>query len=194
MRPDKSLFVLLSMAAAAVALAPAAAAGIYMPPKPQPQPLYGTRPGKLSSYGLQELKADEGFEARAYKDGKTALGKQLYSIGYGHQITAGDGLTPQMIITPEYGERLLLQDVASRERAVSDAVKTTLTQNQFDALVRLAYNIGITAFKTSTLVQRLNVRDFPGVRVEFAKWNKFEGKPYAPLIARRAREYAQFNA
>jgi lysozyme len=71
-------------------------------------------------------------------------------------------------------------------------VTVPLSQNQFDALVSLAYNIGTNAFKTSTLVKYLNALDFKAAADEFLKWNRGGGKVMKGLVRRRETERALF--
>lgn len=183
MRPDRPWFVVLGLAAAAAMLAQKAnAAGISQ----------SAMPSQTSSRGIALIKSEEGFSATAYPDGKTATGAQLYSIAYGHQIVSGDGLTPKSIVSPERAEQILRADIASREIAIRQSVRVPLTQNQFDALVSLSYNIGIGAFKSSTLVKRLNERNYQAALAEFAVWNKSGGKVNPVLVARRQREQQLF--
>ncbi|KQD16250.1 lysozyme [Acinetobacter baumannii] len=67
-----------------------------------------------------------------------------------------------------------------------------LTQNQFDALVSLAYNIGSGAFKGSTLLKLLNKGDYKGAADQFLVWNKAGGKVMKGLVRRREAERALF--
>lgn len=182
-RPDKSLVVLLGIAAIAAAMAPkanAAAAQVLSP-------------NGISSKGLAFLKGEEGFSATAYKDGSDAIRGQLYSIGYGHQIVPGDGLNSTSVITPDRAEALLLADIASRVAAVKTSVLAPLNQNQFDALISFAYNIGISGFKGSEVVKALNRGDYKGAKDVWTKyWTKSDGKTNPVLVARRQREAALF--
>lgn len=185
-RPDKSFVVLMLGVGAAIAFAGTAHAAAVMP--------VSGMPTKVSSRGIAFIKNEEGFASHAYADGKSALGTQLYSIGYGHQIVSGDGLTPQSILTPEQAEFLLQQDIVARERAIMKSVRVPLKQNQFDALASLAFNIGIAAFQSSTLVKKLNAGDYKGALAEFVVWNKSGGKVNSALVARRKREADLFAA
>ncbi len=78
------------------------------------------------------------------------------------------------------------------QTAVNDVVSVPLSQNQFDALVSLAYNIGTNAFKTSTLVKYLNALDYKAAAYEFPKWNRRGGKVLKGLVRRREAERALF--
>lgn len=185
MRPDKPWFVVLGLAALGVALAGRASAASLSNP--------GANPTRLSTSGLAFLKAEEGYSATAYKDGTSPTGNQLYSIGYGHQIVSGDGLKPTSIITPEQGEALLRADVASREQVVRDSVRVPINQNQFNALVSFAYNIGISGFKGSEVLKQLNAGNYAGAKDVWTKyWTKSSGKENPVLVQRRQREAALF--
>lgn len=83
-------------------------------------------------------------------------------------------------------------DLARFERAVSSSVKVPLTQNQFDALVSLTYNIGPGAFKHSTLLKLLNQGDYAGASQQFDVWIKAGGQTVQGLVNRRAVEKAYF--
>ena len=186
MRPDKSFLLVLAGLAAALSLAPSAAAAIAPS---------AAKPTRTSAHGLAFLKNEEGFSAKAFPDGKTLTGKQLYSIGYGHQLVSGDGLTPSSVITPAQGEALLAQDVQSREQAIADSVRVPINQNQYDALVSFGYNIGIAGFKSSEVVKRLNAGDYAGAADVWTKyWTKSEGVTHPVLVARRQREAALFRS
>ena len=120
--------------------------------------------------------------------------------------TIGPGLThyangtPVTFADPPMNDTTLDREfravVMQTEAAVDDAVLVDLTQNQFDALVSLNYNIGPEAFHTSTLVRKLNRGDFSGAALEFSKWNKetVNGKRRVNngLVRRRARELTLF--
>jgi lysozyme len=97
-----------------------------------------------------------------------------------------------MTITKAQSDALLVADLARFEKAVAASVKVPLTQNQFDALVSLAFNIGSNAFAKSTLVRVLNGGHYDQVGAQLARWNKVGGKPNKGLTARRARETALF--
>lgn len=147
-----------------------------------------SNPTSLSAAGLDMLKRFEGFAASPYADHKGQ------SIGFGHLIKAGEDFLLGASITEEQASELLAGDVAWAERAVSAAVSVDLTQEQFDALVSLCFNIGETAFKRSTLVKRLNEGDYSAAADQFARWNRASGEVNAALSQRRAREETLFAA
>lgn len=138
---------------------------------------------KFSDNGLEVIKRFEGFSPVPYQDA------QGWSIGYGHFIKPDEILTA---VSESQAADLLKQDAAIASAAVSNSVSVDLTQNQFDALVSLTYNIGVTAFRNSTLLKKLNAGDYSGAAAQFARWNKSQGEVLAALTSRRANEQALF--
>lgn len=141
----------------------------------------------LSPVGLEKIKAFEGFSATAYPDHKG------YSIGYGHLIKVGDGLSRASRVSPEQALQLLAGDIGWAVAAVNQAVHVGLAQQQFDALVSLCFNIGESAYKSSTLVKRINSGD-TGAAAEFDRWVHSSGQVNSTLVARRAQERADFES
>ncbi len=146
-------------------------------------------PTATSAAGIAFIKRREGFSAKAYPDGVDAKGRQLYSIGYGHRIVAGDGLTPQSIISEAQASTIFLRDLASREALIRNSVRKPINQAMFDALVSLAYNIGNAAFTASTLLRLLNAGDYVGARNQFYEWDKRDTQN----VERRKMEAAVFG-
>jgi lysozyme len=91
---------------------------------------------------------------------------------------------------------LLREDVARFEKAVTEGVApVVLTQNQFDACVCLAFNIGEKGFKSSSLVKAIkaDLASPSEVRRLFGLWDKAGGKVNKGLVTRRASEATMFN-
>jgi lysozyme len=91
-------------------------------------------------------------------------------------------------MTNEQARELLRQDLARFEAAVNNQVKVELNQHQFDALVSFAFNVGVGAFKSSTLLKVLNKGKYEQVPGEMKRWTKSDGKVNNVLVKRRARE------
>ena len=145
---------------------------------------------KVSNKGLELIKEFEGFSSTAY-----LCSAKKATIGYGNTFLE-DG-TPVKIgdqISKERAETLLKHVVDNFSVAVEVDIKIEVTQNQFDALVSLAYNIGLGAFKNSTLLRQLNRGNFVGASQEFLRWNKSNGKPLLGLTRRREREKLLFDS
>lgn len=139
---------------------------------------------RINQKGLDLLKKWEGLRTKAYRDTGG-----IWTIGYGHTAAAGSPTpTEGMVISEEEAEEILARDLAQYEDAVESAVKVSLTENQFSALVVFCYNIGIGAFKKSTLVRRLNKRDYDAVPEQLMRWTKVNGKTSQGLINRRSAE------
>lgn len=110
------------------------------------------------------IKGHEGLRLKAYKP----TPHDVWTIGWGHTKGVYQGMEISMEIAQDYFE----QDVKWAVDAVNREVKVGLTQNQFDALVSFAFNVGETNFKRSTLLKKLNAGDYHGAAAEFPKWNK----------------------
>ena len=89
------------------------------------------------------------------------------TIGYGHVVLPNENFTT---ITEEEAEELLRKDIAIAEDAINRYVKVPLTQNRFDALVSFVFNVGVKAFKSSTLLKKLNQGLYDEIDEELAKW------------------------
>jgi len=124
----------------------------------------------------------EGFSPKTYQDAGNL------AIGYGHDIIPGDGFDANSEITESDGYALLRSDVESRFAPVLSYVNVDLTDNQKAAIISFAYNVGVAAFKNSTMLKLINQGDLDGAADEFAKWNKSQGSILAVLTDRRAQE------
>jgi len=118
---------------------------------------------KASNKAYILIKAFEGLRLTAYKCPAGVL-----TIGWGHTKTVERGMT----VNKEYAEILLTNDIAEFEDAINKLVKVTINQNQFDALVSFVFNVGTENFKNSTLLKKINAKDFTGAAKEFLRWNK----------------------
>ncbi|MNF24057.1 Lysozyme RrrD [compost metagenome] len=132
----------------------------------------------------QAIKTAEGLRLTAYKDGGG-----VWTIGYGH---TGADVREGLTIPLSEAERLLTRDLRVAENHVNGAVKVKLTQNQFDALVSFVYNVGGEAFRSSTMLKKLNAGDYLGAADQFPRWNKDNGKVVDGLTNRRREERELF--
>jgi lysozyme len=140
-------------------------------------------PASTSQAGIELIKRWEGCRTNAYQ-----CPAGVWTIGYGHTGTAKRG----MMISHEQAEGLLKKDLSRFESAVIELVKVPLVQNQFDALVSFTYNVGVTAFKRSTLLVRLNARQPYAAAKQFRRWVTANGKELPGLVKRREEEEALF--
>lgn len=139
---------------------------------------------KVSPSGRKFIEQEEGCRLHAYQD---TVG--VWTIGYGHSSMAGHPhVYANSRITQAEADTILSSDLAPTEHTVNTFVKAPLTQNQFDACCSLCFNIGGGAFSHSTVVHRLNAKDYPGAARAFEMWEHPSG-----LAGRRHREVALFR-
>lgn len=135
---------------------------------------------KISDKGIELITSFEGLRLKTYRCAAGVL-----TIGYGH---TGPGVVEGLSITKEEAVELFKRDISRFEEGVSRAVVIALQQHEFDALVSLAYNIGLGAFRGSTLLRMLNEQNRTRAADEFLKWNKVKGVEAKGLTARRRKE------
>ena len=139
---------------------------------------------KISQEGLSLIKKFEGCELEAYK---CAAG--VWTIGYGSTKGVEEGNT----ITQEEADKLLLDEMEEYEGYINDMVNVDLKQNEFDALVSWVYNLGSSNLSSSTLLQKLNTKEWDDVPNQIKRWNKAGGKVLQGLIRRREAEALLFE-
>lgn len=175
---------------------------------------------KTSTRGVALIKRFESCELEAYPDPASDLGRQCaqarlpmrdywrianwrlfdgspWTIGWGH---TGPEVKPGMVISQARADELLSKRLAQFERDVMSLVTAPVTQGQFDALVSFAYNCGsdidaddvAEGLGDSTLLRKLNARDYIGAAAEFMKWIKSGGVILGGLVKRRTAERALF--
>jgi lysozyme len=141
----------------------------------------------MSPAGRKFLTKEEGNKLKAYQD---SVG--VWTIGVGHTSAAGP---PRVVaglkITTAESDEILSRDLAQFEKAVERNVKVPLTQNQYDALVSLCFNIGPKGFANSSVVRALKKSDYQEAADAFLKWSR-AGDQKTILLARRQRERALF--
>jgi lysozyme len=138
---------------------------------------------KTSPAGIDLIKRCEGLRLRAYRD---AVG--VWTIGYGHTSAT----KPGMSITAATAEALLWDDLGKFEAAITASVDVPLNQNEFDALVSLAFNVGAAAVQKSQLLRRINQGNKMSAADQFLRWDHAGGKVLAGLTARRKAERELF--
>jgi GH24 family phage-related lysozyme (muramidase) len=133
----------------------------------------------VSNRLVDMIKKYEGFRANPY----TCPGGVL-TIGYGTTMKPGQYTS----ITKEQADAILRRTISGFERSVKNLVVVPLNQNQFDALVSFAYNVGAGALKRSTLLKELNSGDYEGAANELTKFVRSNGKILPGLVKRREEE------
>lgn len=139
---------------------------------------------QMSPKGIGLLIQFEGFRSSAY----IPVPGDVPTIGFGFTkgVKMGDTMTLY-----DAKERLK-NELHTYEQGVLEACKITPNQNEFDALVCFAFNVGVGALKKSTVIKRHNEGDKQAAARAFGLWNKSGGKVYAGLTRRRAAEAALY--
>lgn len=141
---------------------------------------------KTGQKGLKLIKEFEGFRSKPY-----LCSANVPTVGYGatyypngKKVTLND-----QPITEEYAVQLLSTMLDTFEKAVDSFCRDDINQDQFDALVSFAYNLGNGSLKSSTLLKKVNANpNDPTIRDEFMKWVNAGGKKLPGLVRRRQAE------
>jgi lysozyme len=150
---------------------------------------------ELSENGFKIIKNFEGLRLSAYRD---VAG--VWTIGYG-STRYHDGRTVKpgdLLASVAQADALFENTLGQYEEAVTRCVKVPLTQNQFDALVSFTYNEGTGALEESTLLVKLNEKNYTEAAAHFLAWDKVtdaktgEKVVYEPLVQRRREERQLF--
>lgn len=142
---------------------------------------------KVSRAAIELIKRFEGYRRNAAQlpDGR-------WTIGYGHTLTARQGVQ----VSEDDAEVLLIYDLIAVAHVVNEQTYAPLTQNQFDALCAFAFNIGLDAFRGCSVVKRINEGDLVQAAFGMELWRKadFQGERIVidALVRRRAAEKALF--
>ena len=137
---------------------------------------------KISSKGKDLIISFEGIRLSAYK-----CPAGVWTIGVGSTqppVKAGQKLTKSQAMAR------FDKDLVQFENGIDSMVKVPLKQNQFDALVSFAFNVGLGALGKSTLLKKLNAGQYDAVPAELMKWTKAGGKELPGLVRRRRAEAA----
>lgn len=142
---------------------------------------------QVSDAGIELIKSFEGFRANAYPDPKS--GGDPWTVGYGStKFPSGRPVKKGDYVTPVQAEMYLREDVKKFANSVDALVTVPLKQCQYDALVSFVYNLGATNFRSSTLLKKLNAKDYKGAADEFLRWVSPGSSVEAGLRRRRTAE------
>lgn len=136
---------------------------------------------------VEHVKRWEGLKLTAYPDPGSRDGNP-WTVGYGHTSDGFLKVTRGLTISPKQAEEALEFDLNETAAAIDELVKVGLSDNQFGALASFAFNVGLGAFKKSTLLKKLNKGDYAAVPAELARWTRNDGKVMKGLVNRRAAE------
>ena len=138
---------------------------------------------KTSSKGIALITEFEGFREKAYQD---VVG--VWTIGYGFTL----GVRPGDAITKAQAKARLARELDGYEAAVTRACTNEPNQNEFDALVCFAFNVGAAGMAKSSVIKAHNRGDHQAAARAFSLWNKAGGKVWPGLTRRRAAEAALY--
>ena len=158
----------------------------------------------LSKDGIEKLKREEGKAGtgeavlKAYK-----LGDGMVTVGWGHAEPIKDPrrkLKPGDIITIDEAERLLGEDITTATKGVQNIFKewsdkgiiVPITQSQFDALVSIAFNVGVGGLRRSPIIKHLKEKDYESAGKTILTFKLGRKKHQKGLEARRKRESKLF--
>jgi lysozyme len=149
---------------------------------------------ELDAEGLKFIESFEGWK-KLLPDGRYCAYQDVYH-GKLDKPTIGPGLTEGvlmgMVWTREECSAAFKKELAKHEAAITKMVTVDMSQHQFNALVSLAYNVGISEVRGSTAIRKFNAGDTVGAAQAFNLFNKAGGAPVSGLIRRRAAEAAMF--
>lgn len=135
---------------------------------------------RASDVLIDNLKQMEGYRAKAYK---CAAGR--WTCGYGHT----KGVTARTVCDKAKAEEWLRADLAPIESFLSAIPEICKTQGRFDACADFCFNVGINAFRSSTLLKRIRRKEsVAAIQAEFLKWVYAGGVPLSGLLKRRKWE------
>lgn len=123
----------------------------------------------ISDKGINLIKKYESCRLTAYK-----CPSNILTIGYGH---TGSDVYIGKRISQEEADKLFSMDLKIHENNVNKLVKVSLTQNQFDALVSLEYNIGYGNFKNSSILRLVNNKNYAEACKRFLLVNENANTP-----------------
>lgn len=145
---------------------------------------------KPSDQAYEFIKSYEGLRLMAYPDPGSENGLPI-TIGYGTTMY-DDGRKPKLgdVITKDRALQLLKWEVDNKAKSLDAFINgVPLTQNMYDSLCSLIYNIGVGGFQKSTLLKKIKINPSdPSIEHEFLRWNKNNGKAMNGLTKRRQNE------
>lgn len=154
-------------------------------------PPFSDRPTMVSPHGRELMIEHEGYAKKLPDGGVKAYpdpgsGGDPWTIGFG---STGPDIGPGTVWTRQQAEERFAADLIKfTTRVLALIGNAPTTQGQLDAMVSLAYNVGLGNFKESTLLRLHKEGDYAGAKGQFERWNKASGKILPGLVRRRAAE------
>ena len=140
----------------------------------------------MTEEGLALIRRFEGFRGEAYR-----CPAGIWTIGYGHTSNAGPPrVSARMTMSEAEARRVLADDVERFATGVRAALTREVSPQQFSALVSFAFNVGLGAFRASSVLRAVNGGDFDAVPGRLGLWVKARGRTLPGLVRRRAADPA----
>jgi len=147
---------------------------------PLPQD-WSTYVRRINQAGLDLLKSFEKCVLSSYKDQGG-----VWTIGWGH---TGPEVVEGMVVTPEQANAILEADLEHRAYPLEEYLRVEVTDNQYSALCCLVYNIGLGAFRTSSVLKAINANWSDSTVLDmWRRWDKVHGEVSKGLDNRRQAE------
>lgn len=140
----------------------------------------------IAENGIKLIQHFESCELKSYQDGKG-----IWTIGWGNtQYENGLSVKKGEVITQQRADELFKTIVSRFDSGVTKRIRSTVTQNMFDALVSFTYNCGFRNLDESTLLKKVNKNPNDiSIREEFMRWiNK--GSSFERGLTRRRKAEA----
>jgi len=143
---------------------------------------------QMTEEGVALIRRFEGFRANAYR-----CPAGVWTIGFGHTSQAGPpAVRPGMVLGEDEANRILAADVQRFADEVGPLLAREVSAAQFSALVSFAYNVGVAAFRSSSVLKAVNDGRFAEVPARLKLWVKGGGRVLPGLERRRAAEAEMF--
>lgn len=146
---------------------------------------------RLSANGRKFIQGYEKLRLKAYmptKNDRPTIGWGTTVYPNGKPVQMGD------VITAAQADEYFMHDVRKFEDYVNEIITRELTQNQFDAIVSLVYNIGMTAFRNGSVDDKINAGNDAAALATWAQYVNQAGVRLPGLVTRRNAEIAMYKS
>ena len=143
------------------------------------------RAPRLTDRGIKLIKISEGYKSEPY-----LCSARVWTIGFGTTLDSffNPVTSDHPKINVDTAVELFERDIKIFSAGVLSCVKVPINDNQFSALTSLAYNIGLTSFRSSTVLRKLNRGNYDGCAGNFWQWRRANGVISKGLVTRRKLE------
>jgi len=136
---------------------------------------------------IRLIKTFEGFSPVVY-----ICPAGFRTVGYGHVVLPEEEERFKKAITESEGEELLYHDLLRFQVAINRLIKIQIHDLMFQAILSFSYNVGVYAFRASTLRRLINEGAFEEAALQFPRWIYVGGRQLKGLLRRRIAERELF--